>query len=398
MLEAYSCKYSAYLSHFFTYAGDSSSNRETIGVAVKMTTSKQINSVQFLFIIFQTQVGVGILSLPATLHSIAGKDGWISIILAGVGFQGVIFILYFLSKRFSTLTLYEYAPKIVGRLLGTLVSIGYILFAGLTAILVLQLFQISIKTWILPKTPSVIILTLLSISGAYLVSGRIKVLGRFNQFVTVLVVPLIVMILITLRYSDVRYILPIAENGLMPIIKATPEGFFSMIGFEMALFVFPYLQNKGKAALISLTLSNVLVTCFYFFITLATYVFFSPSQFETIQDPTIYMLKGVTFIVDRIDLLFLSIWTVSVLTSFGSYLYISSEGVKILTKQKRAMWPIIITTLLILTISLVPHNMFTIDTLSNFHANASYFFVFGIPLLLFIISIIRKIELKDHSH
>ena len=363
---------------------------------VEMKTSKQINSVQFLFVIFQTQVGVGILSLPGTLHSTAGKDGWIAIILAGLGFQGVIFVLYFLSKRFSTLSLYEYAPKIMGRLIGTMISIGYILFAGLTAILVLQLYQISIKTWILPKTPSIVVLSLLSISGAYLVSGRVKVLGRFNQFVTILVVPLIIMILVALRYSDIRYILPIAENGLRPILKATPEGFFSMIGFEMALFVFPYLQNKGKEALVSLTLSNVAVTCFYCLITLATYVYFSPRQFETIQDPTVYMLKGISFlIVDRIDLLFLSIWTVSVLTSFGSYLYISSEGVKTLTKRKGAVWPIIITTLLILGISLFPHDMFTVETLSSYHATASYFFVFGLPLLLLIISIIRKTELKD---
>ena len=363
---------------------------------VEMKTSQQINSVQFLFIIFQTQVGVGILSLPATLYSSAGKDGWLAILLAGIGFQGVIFVIYFLSKRFPTLTLYEYAPKIVGRLFGTLISIGYILFAALTAILVLQLFQISIKSWILPQTPSIVVLLLLSLSGAYLVSGRIKVLGRFNQFVTIFVVPLVVMIIVTLRYSDIRYILPIGENGFSPILKATPEGFFSMIGFEMALFVFPYLQQKGKAALISLTLSNIAVTSFYCCITLATYVFFSPKQFETLQAPTVYMLKGISFlIVDRIDLLFLSIWTVSVLTSFGSYLYISSEGMKILTKRKQATWSIVITTLLIFILSLIPHSSFTVPTLSKYHAIASYFFVLGIPLLLLLISYIRKTELTD---
>ncbi|WP_226659008.1 GerAB/ArcD/ProY family transporter [Pseudalkalibacillus hwajinpoensis] len=362
---------------------------------VEMKTSQQINSVQFLFIIFQTQVGVGILSLPSSLYSSAGKDGWIAIILAGLGFQIVILIIYYLSKRFPTLTLYEYAPHIAGRLVGTVISIGYVLFAGLTAILVLQLFHISIKTWILPKTPSIVVLLLLSLSGAYLVSGRVKVLGRYNQFITILILPLIVMILISMRYSDIRYILPIGEHGLRPILKATPEGFFSMIGFEMALFVFPYLQNKGKAALISLTLSNVAVTSLYCFITFATFTFFSPSQLETIQDPTVYMLKGVTFIVDRIDLLFLSIWTISVLTSFGSYLYISSEGIRTLTKRKKATWSIVTTTLLILSLSLIPHSSFTVPILSKYHALASYFFVLGIPLLLLIISWIRKIEVTD---
>ncbi|MGA9289681.1 MAG: endospore germination permease [Anaerobacillus sp.] len=356
-----------------------------------MKTNNQISSAQFLFIIFQTQVGVGVLSLSANLYSEAGKDGWITLLVAGVGFEIAIFIIYFLSKRFSTSTIYEYASKVVGRPIGLLISIGYIAFACVTAILVMELFDTTIKNWILLRTPSWAILMLLAITGTYLALGKLKVIGRFDQFVSFLIFPLVFMVAYTLKEADLRYILPIGQQGLGPIIKTIPQGFFSMIGFEMALFVFPYLQNKGKKALISLTLSNIAATTFYSFLTFSTFVVLSPKQLEMLPDPIVYVLKGTPFqLVDRVDLLFLSIWTVAVLTSFVSYLYIAAIGVKHLTKRKNKKWPVIFTSLVIFLLAVLPHDTYTIEILSGYQAKASYFFVLGIPLVLLIVSVIFK--------
>ncbi len=356
-----------------------------------MKTNNQISSAQLLFIIFQTQVGVGVLSLSANLYSEAGKDGWITLLLAGIGFEIIIFIIYFLSKRFSSSTIYEYASKVVGRPIGLLISIGYIAFACVTAILVMELFDTAIQKWVLFRTPSWAILMLLAITGTYLALGKLKVIGRFDQFVSFLTIPLVIMVAYTLKEADLRYILPIGQQGLGPILKSIPQGFFSMIGFEMALFVFPFLQNKGKAALISLTLSNIAATTFYSFLTFSTYVMLSPKQLKILPEPIIYVLKGTSFhLVDRVDLLFLSIWTVAVLTSFVSYLYIAAIGVKHLTKRRNKKWPVIITSLAIFMLSILPHDSYTIETLSSYHAKASYIFVFGIPTVLLIVSILLK--------
>ena len=205
--------------------------------------------------------------------------------VAGIGFEIAIFIIYFLSKRFSTSTIYEYASKVVGRPIGLLISIGYIAFACVTAILVMELFDTTIKNWILLRTPSWAILMLLAITGTYLALGKVKVIGRFDQFVSFLIIPLVLMVAYTLKEADLRYILPIGQQGLGPIIKTIPQGFFSMIGFEMALFVFPYLQNKGKKALISLTLSNIAATTFYSFLTFSTFVVLVPNNWRCFQTP-----------------------------------------------------------------------------------------------------------------
>jgi spore germination protein (amino acid permease) len=356
-----------------------------------MKTTSTINNAQLFFIIFQTQVGVGVLSLPSSLYADAGTDGWITLLITGGAIQLIIFILYFLSERFPSLSLYEFAPKIIGKYAGFVISVLYIAFAISTAVIVLELFETTIKTWILFRTPMLVILLLLTVSGTYLAVGKIKVMGRFYQFVSILILPLIVMSAYTLKDADIRYILPIGQNGFGTILKATQKGIVSMLGFEIVLFIYPYVQNKGKAALKSLTLANIAVTSLYTFLTFTTFVFFSPNQLEMIPDPLVYMLKGVSFIiVDRVDLIFLSIWIISVMTSYVSYLYIAGRGIQRLTKRKKTTWPILIAAIIALIFSTLSHDRYTVEMISGYHAKASYFFAFGFPLILLLISLLFK--------
>ena len=356
-----------------------------------MKTNNTITSAQLFFIIFQTQVGVGVLSLPASLYAGAGTDGWITLIITGIAIQVIIYILYLLSNRFPSSTIYEYAPKIVGKYVGFILSALYIAFAVYTAVIVLELFETTIKTWILFRTPMLAILLLLATTGTYLAIGKIKVMGRFYQFVSILIVPLVIMTAYTLKDADLRYILPIGHSGLGTIFKATQQGIVSMVGFEMVLFVYPYVQDKGKTALKSLTLANIAVTSLYTFLTFATFVFFSPKQLEMIPDPLVYMLKGVSFVVvDRVDLLFLSIWIVSVMTSYVSYLYIAGKGLQHLTKRKKTTGPIIVAALISLILSMFNHDRYSVLMIAGYHEKASYFFALGIPILLWLISLIFK--------
>jgi spore germination protein (amino acid permease) len=357
----------------------------------RMKTTSTINNAQFFFIIFQTQVGVGVLSLPSSLYADAGTDGWITLLITGGAIQLIIFILYFLSERFPSLSLYEFAPKIIGKYAAFVISVLYIAFAIATAVIVLELFETTIKTWILFRTPMLVILLLLTVSGTYLAVGKIKVMGRFYQFVSILILPLIVMSAYTLKDADIRYILPIGQNGFGTILKATQKGIVSMLGFEIVLFIYPYVQNKGKAALKSLTLANIAVTSLYTFLTFTTFVFFSPNQLEMIPDPLVYMLKGVSFIiVDRVDLIFLSIWIISVMTSYVSYLYIAGRGIQRLTKRKKTTWPILTAAIIALIFSTFSHDRYTVEMISGYHAKASYFFAFGFPLILLLISLLFK--------
>lgn len=79
------------------------------------TKNSTITQGQLTFFIFQTQIGVGLLSLPFAVAKIAHGDGWISTLLIGFFIQLCIFLIWALNRRFPTLSLYEFMPQIIGK-------------------------------------------------------------------------------------------------------------------------------------------------------------------------------------------------------------------------------------------------------------------------------------------
>ncbi|MFZ0369154.1 MAG: GerAB/ArcD/ProY family transporter, partial [Halobacillus sp.] len=66
----------------------------------KTTIKTKLSRRQYFFMIVQTEIGVGILSLPYDLHSAAKQDGWISLLIGGVLLQIVLLVIWLLAKRF----------------------------------------------------------------------------------------------------------------------------------------------------------------------------------------------------------------------------------------------------------------------------------------------------------
>jgi hypothetical protein len=69
-----------------------------------------ITPLQSGLLIVQSQVGVGILSLPFSVHAAAKQDAWISTLLAGFIVNGFIWLLILLARRFPNQSLFQYAP------------------------------------------------------------------------------------------------------------------------------------------------------------------------------------------------------------------------------------------------------------------------------------------------
>ncbi|MEM1504436.1 GerAB/ArcD/ProY family transporter [Domibacillus sp. 8LH] len=104
----------------------------------------------------QTHVGVGILSLPYDVHQAAGKDGWLSILLAGFFMQIVIVVMWLLALRFPSKTLPEFLPLIVGRVISVLIIALYIFFFFMIASQILAVFLSITADWAFPHTPSLV--------------------------------------------------------------------------------------------------------------------------------------------------------------------------------------------------------------------------------------------------
>lgn len=349
-----------------------------------------ISPAQFLFFIIQTQIGISYISLPYHVHlSGAKSDGWISVLLIGMAIQFVLFLYWFLSKRFPTLTLYDILPNAYGKLIGKILSFAFAIYFFLVGSIIYMHYNYIIELWAFPKTPLWVFALLLSILALYIVREKIRVIGRFQTLVTYLLLILIFISLPGYENTDIRFILPIGGNGLNNILAGVKDGMLSFWGFECILFLYPFVEGSHGQKFIAATTSNVIVTLYYTYFTFLTFIFFSPEEMPLVPQPILYILKAFTFpVFERVDILFLSTWIVFVTSSLVSYMYLSSIGVAsvLSLKHHKKVVPYVIGGSALL--SLLPLNSLSIENYTKMIDYAAVAFAIGIPIVTLLVALV----------
>ncbi|MCA1054445.1 spore germination protein [Rossellomorea aquimaris] len=367
-----------------------------------MKKTNKLASAQLTFFIIQTQIGVGVLGLPFNVHSVSKQDAWMSVLIAGVAVQVIIILLWLLGKRFPSQSLFQYSSQLFGKMVGSLINGGYLVYGILVVSLILVSAAGIMQSWSLTLTPKWVIMLLLLIPTIYI--GKEKVQDISNVFVVVsalIVLLIIISTLVLFIYPvDWRYLFPMGASGGLTILKGAKEAYFSMLGFELILILYPNFKGNGAGSILkAATAANGITTIIYTFLTIVSLVTFSPEELKIVPQPVLYYVKSLYFqVIERIDLLFASLWIVSVITSLTSYLFLCTESCSHWFKGKRFYkrgYCAVILTLISFTIALFPHDEQQVELLSTWVLKVSWLFVLALPVLMLGVSLIFKKEESD---
>lgn len=359
----------------------------------------KVTNKQLVFMIIQAQIGVGILSLPHDVALVAKQDGWISTLIAGAISQVIILIIWGLCRRFPSFSLYQILPHLFGTVIGKFLTLSYSLYFMVTGSLVLARYSDIIDKWILPRTPNWITMVLVLITCIYIVSAGLSSIARFYVLVSPILFLLLVLISYSMKDANFLYIFPIASHNISTILKGSKEAAFSMLGFELFLFIHPFVQSSSKGKLKSITTANIFVTVFYTFMVFASLVYFETNaDIALTPEPLLYMIKAYSFqVLERTDLFFLSLWLIIVATSIANWLFLSALGLANLGRNKKytAFLPLVAGFYLVL--ALVPDQEKDFESFNQFLGPTHYIFIVIIPFLLLLVSLIfsKKEEVKE---
>ncbi|MBU0906428.1 MAG: spore germination protein [Firmicutes bacterium] len=350
-----------------------------------------ITKFQLFFLLIQSQIGIGLLSLPNIVQKSAKSDGWISIILAGVVIQFLMVVYYLLLKRYPDDLLSNITEKILGFLLGKVVNFIIYIYFILTGSLSLILMVKIINLYLLPVTPGWVISLLVICACVYLTTSDLRIIARFFVLVSTLIILLLFTNIVLAFYipKEIQYILPIGSAGTKNILIGSNSALLAMLGFEGLLFMFPYVIHNTKGLLKTTSFANLFVTSFYTFITFLCLIKFSPEQLQQIREPVLYLFRGLAYkMFDRIDLIFLSIWIVPMTTSIIMYLFLASKSI---SGQKMSYKKtVLVNGVLIFLISLIPHTDEITNLMNKYVSYFSYAVIMVLPVFLLILSFIFK--------
>ncbi|MGM0920439.1 MAG: GerAB/ArcD/ProY family transporter [Bacillota bacterium] len=373
-----------------------SKNNLSLGCGKGMESRNiSITKFQLFFLLIQSQIGIGLLSLPNVVQASAKGDGWLSTLVAG-GFIQLILIMYWLLlKRFPNTSYPQITKRILGSYLGKLVNLIIYIYFILTCSLSTLLFVKIINNWLLPLTPSWILGFMIIASSIYLAISDLRIIARFYVLTSLLIIFLILTSLLTFTLpKDFQFILPIGETGMKNILLGSNNSLYSMIGFEQLLLIYPFVLQRERGVLKTVSYANVFTTCFYTYFTFICLINFSPKQIQQIREPVIYLFRGLSYdMIERLDLIILSIWTVSMTTTVIIYLFLAS---KTINQSKKSHAKIVfINGLLVFLITLFPYEENMIKQMNKYLSYLTYGVIIFLPFVLLCLSLLLgKKEIK----
>ncbi|MCL5676580.1 MAG: endospore germination permease, partial [Firmicutes bacterium] len=347
-----------------------------------MQEKGRVSPGQVWLLIFGFMVGSAILlpNAPA-----AKRDAWLAVPLGeGLGIA-MAFIYTGLLARFPGKTLVEAATCALGTWLGKFVGLLYFWFALHLGSLVLRNSWEFLAATVLRQTPPPATAIVLMLLVWYATRGGVEVIARTAQLLVPLVIIIPTLFIVAMpSHVNLRNLLPILENGWVPLLKGSLQTATFPAG-ETILFtmILPYMKPAGEARRV--TVSAIAATAVLGTLVVGRDVAVLGSLREHLSYPAYDGVSMVTIanFVEGLEALLVALWIVGTFTKITVCHYAAALSLAQLTglKDYRPLTGPLAAMILVLSFWVYPNAV----AMNSFAATTwvPYAFVFEliIPLL-----------------
>jgi spore germination protein KB len=353
-----------------------------------------------LFWIIATIEAVMTLWLTITpVIEISKQDAWLSMLVGAVIGLAITYLAAHLSVIHPNQTLLEFSQALLGKWFGRILVLPYFIAWYTLSAIVLREFADFIKLVALDKTPVWIIMILIISLMTYLTySAAITGIGRFSQIAgPILFLTLIVSFILSLGNVRWHQLLPVyADSGWLNILKGSifPGTFF---GESFILLVIVSFMDNPKKALSRSMLGVGLTAFMVLTATIMVLLVFGPNFSANLRFPYFMLTRSIDILnfIQNVDLIVIFIWIFGVFAKLSLYLFITSYEVANWFNVKdwrRIIWfgaPVIFIMAI-----LIPNETFLSMYPKFWQFGVIPVCGIGIPLLLLIISMVKKKSVK----
>ncbi|MFP5107636.1 GerAB/ArcD/ProY family transporter [Neobacillus sp. C211] len=348
-----------------------------------------INAFLIMFFIHASQTGVGIVGLPRIVYLAAKHDAWISVFLGGILSAVVLAMMVLMLKKYDSADLYGIQVDIFGKWLGNAMNIFYMIYMSLSFFVIHMNYIEIVQVWIFPDLPTWQLSLALILLTIYAVNGGIRIIVGVAFISVIGTVWMIFILIVPMQYADPKNLLPLLNTDLRHIINGVFKTSFSLMGFELLMFLYPYVKDKKKIFLYS-QIGNLYTTILFTSITMVCITFFAENGLARTIWPVLSMFKIVRLPnLERFEFIAVSFWMLVILPNMCSYLWAASKGFSriINWKQKKGIW---IIGILVWGGSFFIKARYQMNELTDFVSHLGFLSAFCYPILLSLLVLVKK--------
>lgn len=285
---------------------------------------EKISGTQLSLILFTFVVSTINLTLPGQMAMFAGQDAWLSVLPAASTGVLSIWVLTTLARRYPGLTIIEYGSIILGKWFGALLALNYIYYWYVSISTITLQHTAFISTLLLPNSPSIVGSATLLVLCALAATAGIEVIGRCNQFLTPLLILVVLPIFIlAIKDASPAFLKPVLGNGIKPVMQGAllPAGAFMNQLFILG-WLLPYLDRPKmdrKASFLALAGINATALI----VVLLSLMVLGPLTGKlTYSFLSVIQYVGVEGSIERLEAVAVSIWVMGYFVKVSISLFI----------------------------------------------------------------------------
>lgn len=353
---------------------------------------KVLNRYHVIFLAQNIMIGTGMLSLPQRLSSMGYSQTFMPL-LFGIIVSITLWQMVWLCSKFPNENLFRINEILLGRLPGKTINLFFVIqFIVFSAGIISNYMRLIQSTALQEQTinlPTICFLLLL----VYIVSGGIRSIARFCTMTFFITIGMIYYLNWAIQKGDISHFLPIFNFSTKEFYEALKKGYFSVLGYELIMFYFPYILDQSKAFRHSLI--GVWISIIICFITTAVSVmYYSEWQLRNVEFSVLNLFKaGELSFVERIDILGITLWVFLILSTVTAYVWCAKKGVESLVTRKKNYQLYFIAAIIFLIIKM-PFSREFQDKLFTASNYVAYTLIVW-PILLSIILLLRKKQVQQ---
>jgi spore germination protein len=358
----------------------------------KYAKFNEITPLQLFFLIFLSQLGAGLLTLPRDVTAVAGQDGWISVFLATILTALAAAVAVKLASRFEGLGLIEINQKVFGKFLGSVLSVIYFSYFLLNGANLLIVSAGLITVWVLPGFPLIYVRALYLLALVYLTRNGIKVIARLFTLYFYHIVPLFFILAWPAWNLEPRLIFPVGTVGLLPVLKGMEAPLYGFLGFETVLLLNPFLKEPQKSMLpvqAATLLVGLLYTATVFILT----GFFGVGELQFQLWPTIFVARTIEVaFVERLDIFVDIIWVIITFTTLAMNYYLAALSLARIFNQKEHKGFILYLVPPIYLLANLVYNATQAFVFAKYLSRTGAVLAYILPAVIYLIALVRKVK------
>jgi spore germination protein len=360
-----------------------------------MEYPRQITAIQAAAILISTIIWVGV--LPRPLFAVRAADTGaplatlLAVIIAFIG----LWLLTKLGMRFPNQSIIHYSERLLGKWPARIASVLIIAFFALLTSLAAREFGEVVITSVLKKTPLEITVIVMLILATMSSRTDITTFAYIHHFyLPVIVFPAVLIVALSLKNSQVIYLLPLWGNepsGILTGVLTIAALFQGSFVYTIVIPAMRRPESAMKAGCWAMAIAGGL----YFSIVIGAVGVFGSEETNKLLWPTLELAKTTTLpgnVLERLDAAFLAVWVIAVFTTlFSSYYFTVHALSKLLRLRDHKMFSIFILPILFAA-AMFPENVLHMYRIITIVGIWGLLLTIGYPLLLLLLAAVRKIR------